>query len=1593
MTTTPTKDIDHVEFFLLSPEEILKLSVAEINDTRLYAQNLPRENGLLDIRMGTTDARINCGTCLQNMQNCVGHPGHILLQQPVYHVYYGDFIMRLLQCVCYFCSSFLIPKASSDSRIIKLIQQGKNANARFATVCKLARGKKTCTNCESPQPEWNRHGLKITRTWRDDATFFDDTQRAFAEQPFTPAVARDILQNIDAKILQLLHLEHPENMIITVLLVPPPIIRPSVSFSSGSKARGHDDLTKQLQEIIKKNLALKELLQEAKGEFTAETPEFVELQNAIANYFNNGSPGVPKAIQRSGAPIRDITKRIKGKKGRIRGNLCGKRTNNSGRCVITPDSNLDIDQLGVPKLMALSLLFPERVNALNIVKLTERVQNGPDRLDGARYVIDLDGREYDLRNLATGKFLPLQHGYMVKRPLQTGDYVVLNRNPSLHKKSLMAFRVILLAGNTLRLNLSVTTPLNADFDGDECTLHVVSDFESKTELQEIMHVNKQLLNGQSNRAAMGLVQDALVGAFLLTGKDIFLEKQVFMNMLMWLNYGDPISTYELPVPAILKPRPLWTGKQLFSKTLPGQAVNLHQIVRNADPKSSTPLDLDERWIYIRHGELLCGRLCKITLGPVGGGLVHILAKDWGVQRASEFLSDAQRLITNWLTNNYGFSVGLNDCIVPKEVHVKVKNIIQRAYRRIDVINERATEFHAPEVESGVSQLLQKILDLSGRAAQASLPMDNAILTMTQAGSKGNVVNLSQITAAIGLQLMEAKRVPRHTVTGRSLTHFPMQTNTAESRAFISHNFYSGLTPTEFFFHAATGREGLVDSAVRTATVGYMNRRAIKAAESVHVAYDWTLRNAQKYIVDFVYGGADSMDSEMLERVKLQYLDWSDAELQNWFKFPNDVQRILALRDQVRAVKQVPFLPAGAVLDSMCLLPVNLQRVIANFISLAPTTAATAPLCEITHNKWIRHLMYDLPCATVYWQFCVATSLAMVNIVDKFSEEMFEKLAWAIECVYGRSRVQPGEGVGALCAQSIGEPTTQMTLNSFHHSGLSKASVHMGMPRLLELWDCNTTHSSMTIILREEPAVDAELLAARCVYTLLEDLASGSVIWSPDDDNIVPGASKWLLKLSLKRNVMQERHISIRTVVQRIRDLFADERKEEVDGTVEYFTEPNNDQEPPYILVRPHHMFALAQEAENPKEANRVLLEDFKQKLLSEIDLGGIRNIKNAWTRQINHTIYVASKPQTTTVTVVETDGTALCEIAKLPQVDPHQTYSNNIEEILEVLGLEAAIFMLFHEMRNIFVAEGTTLDERHYLTLVSVMSFRGYLVPIRRHGLNNLDTGPLSKSTFEKSMDTFREACLFHEADALSGPSESLLFAQKLPLGTGLVELVYDPVELPFRPRPPELLQTAVNSQTSQPIHANQFFAVPLMIPSIFLPPPPPPKSPSPPPTARSTTPRHQNPTFLQRLQIQDPNQPRALLFVPPSPDLTLQPPKPISRIKFFPPSPRIHEEYDPQDPGFIALPQSPNYPPPQSPEYSPNSPSYPPPKSPEYSPMSPSYPPPKSPEYSPMSPSYQPRDSPSEPPMSLADVSNLLSVISLVNPSLLDDEKEKEKR
>lgn len=390
--------------------------------------------------------------------------------------------------------------------------------------------------------------------------------------PLTPEMAYQILRRISEKDLRDIGLNtdyaRPEWMILTVLPVPPPPVRPSISMDgTGTGMRGEDDLTYKLGDIIRANGNVKQAIREGSVQHIAR--EFEELlQYHVATYMDNDIAGLPRAMQKSGRPIKAIRARLKGKEGRLRGNLMGKRVDFSARTVITGDANLSLHEVGVPRSIARTLTYPETVTPYNIGKLTEYVHNGPNEHPGAKYVVRSDGTRIDLRHHKRAGALSLEYGWKVERHLIDGDYIIFNRQPSLHKESMMGHRIRVMPYSTFRLNLSVTSPYNADFDGDEMNLHVPQTEETRAEVKELCLVPQNIVSPQKNAPLMGIVQDSLAGVYKLCRRDVFLNKEEVMNLMLWVPNWDGV----IPQPAILKPQPRWTGKQMISLVIPPRSA-------------------------------------------------------------------------------------------------------------------------------------------------------------------------------------------------------------------------------------------------------------------------------------------------------------------------------------------------------------------------------------------------------------------------------------------------------------------------------------------------------------------------------------------------------------------------------------------------------------------------------------------------------------------------------------------------------------------------------------------------------------------------------------------------------------------------------------------------------------------------------------------------------------------------------------------------------------------------------------------------------------------------------------------------------------
>lgn len=1231
----------------------------------------------------------------------------------------------------------------------------------------------------------------------------------------------------------------PEWMIVTVLAVPPPPVRPSISVDGGGGGgmRNEDDLTYKLSDIIRANGNVKQAIREGSPNHILRDFEQL-LQYHVATYMDNDIAGLPRALQKSGRPVKAIRSRLKGKEGRLRGNLMGKRVDFSARTVITGDANLSLDEVGVPRSIAKTLTYPETVTPYNIAKLHRMVQNGPSEYPGARYVIRSDGTgvtRIDLRHHRRAGQITLEYGWKVERHLIDGDYIIFNRQPSLHKESMMGHRVRVMPYSTFRLNLSVTSPYNADFDGDEMNLHVPQSEETRAEVKELCMVPLNIVSPQRNGPLMGIVQDALAGVYKLCRRDTFLSKEQVMNVMLWVPGWDGV----IPSPAIYKPVPLWTGKQVISMVIPSTI----SLANQADNKEDAPLK--DEGLLIQGGQLIYGLLSKKNVGAAPGGIIHIAYNELGPDGAMAFLNGVQSVVNYWFLHT-GHSIGVGDTIPDRATIEKIQVHIDESKDAVAKYTADATANKMEALpgmsirdtfESKVAVALNKARDDSGTTTQKSLKdLNNAVL-MASSGSKGSSINISQMTALVGQQMVEGKRIP-FGFKYRTLPHFTKDDYSPEARGFVENSYLRGLTPCEFFFHAMAGREGLIDTAVKTAETGYIQRRLVKALEDVSAKYDGTVRNSLGDIVQFLYG-EDGLDAMSIEKQRMDHLNMSTAAFEARYRldvmaskrpkaldaleFGNEiagdpaVQQMLdeeyeALLADRKIAREINAFRKG---DEVMALPLNVFRIIESAKRLfnidesqrsdlrpedvIPAVESMLSRMNIVRGSDIISKEADSN-ATILFKAQLRSRLAFKRIAvgQRLNKLAFQHVLGELHGRWDKSFVSPGEMVGVLAAQSIGEPATQMTLNTFHFAGVSSKNVTLGVPRLKEILNLatNIKTPSMAIYLDQLNATQdaAKVLRNTVEYTTLRSITACTEIyydpdimstnipedmdivdsyWMTDDSmqHTINDQSRWLLRIVLDRQQMLDKGLEIDDVAERIRQDYPTD--------LAVVSSDSNAEEQ---IIRIRTISSGDKDAENAGFEDDVMLKRFEAHLLETLTLRGVPGIEKVFMTPGDRLIETDEGALLSSKTdprcaewYLDTSGSALQSVLVIDGVDATRTTTNDIWQILEVFGIEAARLAIVRELTQVLAFDGSYVNHRHIALLVDVMSYRGSISAVTRHGINRADTGALMRCSFEETVEILLEAAATGELDDCRGISENVMLGQMAPMGTGHFECLLDP--------------------------------------------------------------------------------------------------------------------------------------------------------------------------------------------------------------------------
>ncbi len=1179
----PVKVLGGIKFSVWSPVEVRKFSVAEITAPETYDEDgMPVQGGLMDNRLGTLEPGQKCATCGNTSAKCPGHFGHIELAEPVLHIAFVDDIHKLLLITCRSCNRLKL--SSEELAKYQHLRDSKPAYAVItlenvkADIIEKAKKVRICPHCQKEQND-----LVFTKP----TIFVEKTD--VGENRLLPITIRERLLHISDEDLALLGYDprtaRPEWFVLQVLPVPPVTVRPSIILETG--IRSEDDLTHKLVDIIRVNQRLKESKE-------AGTPPLIVqdlvdlLQYHVTTYFDNEVSGIPQAHHRSGRPLKTLTQRLKGKEGRFRGSLSGKRVDFSARTVISPDPNLAISQVGVPVDVAKKLTIAETISQWNADELKKLVVNGPNIYPGANYIIRPDGVKIRLDYVNDRKIIAdsLSPGYMVERHLTDGDIVIFNRQPSLHRMSIMAHYVRVLPYRTFRLHPAVCPPYNADFDGDEMNLHVPQSEEARAEAALLMRVQDQLISPRYGGPIIGGIRDFITGAFILTSDDTTLTREEFANFALIGGYKGT-----LPEPRVTKDgEKLFSGKQLFTLFLPR---DFNFVITS---KWNKAIKGEGRDVVIKNGELLSGVIDKASIGAEEpDSVLHRIVKDYGNDIARKFLDSILIMLKTYISHR-GFSYGYSDLWLEPEKKQEITNVIQKAYEKVHELIQQykdgslpLTRGLAPEeaLELYVVNELSRARDRAGKTADRAFPDYNSGVIMASTGARGSTLNIGQMTAALGQQSIRGRRIYKG-YHNRALPHFKTNDTNPDAKG-------------------------------------------------------------------------DPAKSDHGEAVNISRLIGSEI-----------------VEDDGRRATEL-----------------DIKAVVAKYAT------------ELNPK-----IQKDLQ-----------TTLSE----NRLSREGIERVLKKALDLIGRAMAEPGEAVGVVTAQSIGEPGTQMTLRTFHFAGVKERNVTLGLPRLIELVDARKkpVTPTMDICLDREYRITREKaleVARDIIYTRVSDLI--------EKTDVDYGG---VLTFHLSETKLGERGCELQDVYQVLK---GSKKKYEISLNERKF------------LIK----LAI------PGEPDAQTLLALKNKLL---------NTRVKGVPDVERVTIVKQEEEW----VIQTAGSNLAKVVAVKGVDTSRVTTNNVYEIWQTLGIEAARTALVKEITNTLEEQGLEVDIRHIMLVADLMTSKGYLQQIGRHGIAGTKTSVLARAAFEITVPTIARASLEGQVETLRGVTENVIVGATVPVGTGMVDL------------------------------------------------------------------------------------------------------------------------------------------------------------------------------------------------------------------------------
>jgi DNA-directed RNA polymerase II subunit RPB1 len=971
------------------------------------------------------------------------------------------------------------------------------------------------------------------------------------------------------------------------------------------------------------------------------------------------------------------------------------------------------------------------------------------------------------------------------------------------------------------------------FDGDEMNMHMPQNVLAETELRHLAAIPYQIISPASNAPIIGIYQDSLLGSYRFTRPNIKFTPRFAMNLLMMYSKVD--------TKAIRDAGNKITSFDVLSQIMAPITLNYKTNLFNDGEDYATSNNVLE----IRNGKFIRGQMEKSVLSSTSKGILHRTFNDFGNMACSNFIDDLQNVITEYMKSS-AYSVGVSDLIADKTTQTKIIQAITKQKLEVQTLIDKVhlgifenntAHTNSSEFELQVNNILNKARDESGKIARDSLSKDNRFLMIVKSGSKGNMLNISQMIAGLGQQNVDGKRIP-YGFENRTLPHYSKYDDSPSARGFVENSYISGLTAIELFFHAMGGRIGLIDTAVKTSQTGYIQRRLIKGLEDLKVEYDMTVRNNMGRVVQFAYCD-DGIDSARVENQTIPLVGMSIEDVYMHYDVAENSeiytkQAAKRAKSQAKGAQEKCVKYINMMIESRAdivksvfknknedgvKIPVSFANSISNIQGqLSLNANSIVDITPLEAFDLIEEYFAKLNSLTLvkpgklfeilYYYHLSPKSLL---VQKRFHKAALVMLLEMIVLKYKQSIVNPGEMVGVIAGQSIGEPTTQMTLNTFHLAGVaSKSNVTRGVPRIEELLrlTSNPKNPSLTIHLKTMDEMDkdkAVKYANMIEYTKLADVVKSiQICFEPHERSTAIEAdkilidqfyefedlidecngndnqpadsrskSKWIIRMEMDATTLLEKNITMDDIHYAITNSAYGENISCV------FSDYNNEK-----LVFRIRVFDINKKkkivANTLDQSDEIyVLKNMQDAILNGIILRGVSNIDKVTPRKLQNMVALEEgKFNRKDIWILDTTGSNLLNVLGLDFIDYIRTYSNDIREVYDVLGIEAARQMLFNEISEVMEFSDAYINYHHLSLLCDRMTMTKNMVPIFRSGLLNDNIGPIAKATFEVHTEVLLEAARHADFDHMRGVSASVMCGQYGKYGTGSFNVILDMREM-----------------------------------------------------------------------------------------------------------------------------------------------------------------------------------------------------------------------